>query len=326
MGINRRTLLAAATAGICAGAVSRAFAQGNWPSRPVKIVSPYGAGGPNDISARLLGKDLEQRLSQAFVVENKAGAGTMVANDFVANAAPDGYTLLYAAAPYATLEALHKKLSYDPRKDLQPVAMTATVPLFLVVNGKSPAKTAQELIAYGKSRPDGLTFGSPGNGSLPHLAAELLLRAASVKGIVVQYRGDVAANTDLLAGRIDATLTAITTALPHIQSGEFKVLGVASNSKSEIYPQALPLPEQGFADVVAAGWYGFMAPAGVPKTIVDRLDAQINLALRDSKMKQDLLNLGMEPDGRSAAEFGKFIDAEMVKWSDVIEKAGMRGS
>lgn len=326
MGINRRTLLAAATAGICAGAVSRAFAQGDWPSRPVKIVSPYGAGGPNDISARLLGKDLEQRLAQAFVVENKAGAGTMVANDFVANAAPDGYTLLYAAAPYATLEALHKKLSYDPRKDLQPVAMTATVPLFLVVNAKSPAKTAQELIAYGKSRPDGLTFGSPGNGSLPHLAAELLLRAAAVKGIVVQYRGDVAANTDLLAGRIDATLTAITTALPHIQSGEFKVLGVASNAKSEIYPQAVPLPEQGFTDVVASGWYGFMAPAGVPRTIVDRLDSQVNLALQAPKMKQDHLTLGMEPDGRSASDFGRFIDAEMAKWSGVIEKAGMRGS
>ena len=326
MGINRRTLLAAATAGICAGAVPRAFAQGDWPSRPVKIVSPYGAGGPNDISARLLGKDLQQRLSQAFVVENKAGAGTLVANEFVANATPDGYTLLYAAAPYATLEALNRKLSYDPRKDFQPVAMTATVPLFLVVNAKSPANSAQELIAHGKSRPDGLTFGSPGNGSLPHLAAELLLRAASVKGIVVQYRGDVAANTDLLAGRIDATLTAITTALPHIQSGEFKVLGVASNSRSDIYPQAQPLPEQGFADVVASGWYGFMAPAGVPKTIVDRLDTQINLALRDSKMKQELLALGMDPDGRSAAEFGKFIEAEMVKWSGVIEKARMRGS
>jgi tripartite-type tricarboxylate transporter receptor subunit TctC len=326
MRIDRRTLLGTAVAGICAGVVPRAFAQNDWPSRPVKIVSPYGAGGPNDISARLLGKDLEQRLSQAFVVENKAGAGTLVANEFVANAAPDGYTLLYAAAPYATLEALNRKLSYDPRKDLQPVAMTATVPLFLVVNTKSPANSAQELIAHGKSRPDGLTFGSPGNGSLPHLAAELLLRAASVKGIVIQYRGDVAANTDLLAGRIDATLTAITTALPHIQSGDFKVLGVAANSRSEIYPQAQPLPEQGFTDVVASGWYGFMAPAGVPKTIVDRLDTQINLALRDPKMKQELLKLGMEADGRSAGEFGKFIESEMVKWGGVIEKAGMRGS
>ena len=326
MNINRRTLLGAAAAGLWAGTVPRAFAQGGWPSRPVRIISPYGAGGPNDLSARLIGKFLEKRLGQNFIVENKAGAGTLLGNDFVAHAAPDGYTLLYAAAPYSTLGALHGKLGYDPNKDLQPVAMTATVPLFLVVNAKSPAKTAQELIAYGKSQPNGLTFGSPGNGSLPHLAAELLLRAADVKGVVIQYRGDVLAYTDLLAGRIDATLTAITTALPHISAGKLRALGVASTSPSAIYPQAAPLPAQGLPSVVAAGWYGFMAPAGVAKPIVDRLDSEINRALQDPDMKKMLLKQGMEPDGRNAAAFGKFIHEEMVKWSDVIKKAGIKGT
>lgn len=325
MKMNRRTLLRAAAASLCAGAVPRAFAQAEWPARAVKIVSPYGAGGPNDISARLIGEYLARRLGQPFVVENKTGAGTRVGNTYVANAQPDGYTILYAAAPYSTLEALYGKLGYDPRKDLRPVAMVATVPLFLVVNAETPIKTAQDLIAYGKSQPNGLTFGSPGYGSLPHLAEELLLRDSGVKGLAVQYRGDVAAYTDLLAGRVDATLTAITAALPHIESGRLRVIGVASQSQSEIYPQAATLQSQGLPNVVAAGWYGFMAPAGVPDAIVARLDSEINQALRDPDMKKTLLAQGMEPQPGSAAEFQKFISAEMSKWGDVIKKAGIKG-
>lgn len=325
MKMNRRTLLRAAAASLCAGAVPRAFAQGEWPARAVKIVSPYGAGGPNDISARLIGEYLARRLGQPFVVENKTGAGTRVGNTYVANAQADGYTILYAAAPYSTLEALYGKLGYDPRKDLRPVAMVATVPLFLVVNADTPIKTAQDLIAYGKSQANGLTFGSPGYGSLPHLAEELLLRDSEVKGLAVQYRGDVAAYTDLLAGRVDATLTAITAALPHIESGRLRVIGVASQSQSEIYPQAATLQSQGLPNVVAAGWYGFMAPAGVPDAIVARLDSEINQALRDPDMKKTLLAQGMEPQPGSAAEFQKFISAEMSKWGDVIKKAGIKG-
>ncbi|NYT36565.1 tripartite tricarboxylate transporter substrate binding protein [Allopusillimonas soli] len=325
MKMNRRTLLRAAAASLCAGAVPRVFAQGEWPARAVKIVSPYGAGGPNDISARLIGDYLARRLGQPFVVENKTGAGTRVGNTYVANAQPDGYTILYAAAPYSTLEALYGKLGYDPRKDLRPIAMVATVPLFLVVNADTPIKTAQDLIAYGKSQTNGLTFGSPGYGSLPHLAEELLLRDAGVKGLAVQYRGDVAAYTDLLAGRVDATLTAITAALPHIKSGKLRVIGVASQSQSEIYPQATTLQSQGLPNVVAAGWYGFIAPAGVPDAIVARLDTEINGALRDPDMKKTLLAQGMEPHPGSAAEFQKFISAEMSKWGDVIKKAGIKG-
>jgi len=325
MKMNRRTLLRTAVAGLCTGAVPRIFAQGNWPSRTVTIVSPYGVGGPNDLSARLLGDYLARHLGQSFIVENKTGAGTRVGTSFVAHAADDGNTILYAAAPYSTMEALYGKLNFDPRKDLQPVAMTATVPLFLIVNANSPAKTAQELIAYGKSQPNGLTFGSPGYGSLPHLAEELLLRDAGVKGLAVHYRGDVGAYTDLLAGRVDATLTAITAALPHIKSGKLRVLGVASTSRSEIYPDAIPLREQGLPNVVAAGWYGFMAPGGVSKTIVEHLGAEVVRGLNDQDIKHKLTMQGMEPHPLNAAEFGKFISAEMAKWSDVIHKAGIKG-
>lgn len=325
MKMSRRTLLSTAAAGLCAGIAPRVFAQDNWPSRPVKIVSPYGVGGPNDLSARMIGDYLGQRLGQTFLVENKTGAGTRVGNGFVAHSAPDGYTILYAAAPYSTLEALYGKLSYDSKKDLRPIAMVATVPLFLVVNADTPFKTAQDLIEYGKTQSKGLTLGSPGYGSLPHLAEELLLRDGKVKGLVVQYRGDVPAYTELLAGRLDATLTAITAALPHIQNGKLRVLGVASDSASEIYPQAPTLPSQGLPNVVAAGWYGFMAPAGVSGKIIDQLDTQVNRALNDPEIKRKLLMQGMEPRPGNAATFQKFINAEMDKWSDVIKKAGIKG-
>lgn len=324
MNVTRRTLLGTAAAGLFAGAGFRAHAETDWPSRPVRLVSPYGAGGANDISLRILAEQLERRLGHRFIVENKPGAGTRVANESVARATADGYTFLYAAAPYATAEALYGKLNYE-RKDLQQVAMAVAAPIFLIINAQAPFKTLAELIAYGKSQPDGLTFGSPGAGSQPHLAAELLFRDAGVKGLNVPFRGDNMAYTELLAGRVDATLTAISTALPHIESGHLRVLGVASAARSPIYPEAPTLREQGLQSVVAAGWYGFMAPAATPRPIVDRLQEEIIRALADPEVKQKLLAQGLEARGGTAAEFGKFIDDETRKWSEVIRVAGLKG-
>jgi len=326
MKTTRRTVLRAAAAGsLTALPGLQALAQSDWPSRPVRLISPYAAGGANDISARILGEHLRANLGQQFVVENKPGAGTRIANEMVARAAPDGYTVLYAAAPFATAEALYGKLSFDPRKDLKPVAMVALAPLFLIVNSQSPFKTAKDLIAYGKARPDGLTFASPGAGSQPHLAAQLLMRDANVKGLNVHMRGDAVAYTELLAGRVDATLTAITTALPHIESGKLRVLGVASAARSAVYPQALTLREQGFPNVVASGWYGFMVPGATAPGITARLQAAVLKALADPGVKAKLVAQGLDAQGTTAADFGKFIDDETRKWTDVIRKAGIKG-
>jgi tripartite-type tricarboxylate transporter receptor subunit TctC len=232
--------------------------------------------------------------------------------------------VLYAAAPFATAEALFEKLNYN-RKDLQPVAMAVMAPLFLVVNAQAPFKTVQEMIAYGKSKPEGMTFGSPGAGSQPHLAAELLFRDAGVKGLIVPFRGDNMAYTELLAGRLDATLTAISTALPHIQSGKLRVLGVASAVRSPIYPEAPTLREQGLANVVASGWYGFMAPVATPQPIVEKLQAEVIRALADPEVKQKLAAQGLEANGGTAAEFSRFIDDETRKWGEVIRAAGLKG-
>jgi tripartite-type tricarboxylate transporter receptor subunit TctC len=263
-------------------------------------------------------------LNQQFVVENRAGAGTRIANEQVARAEPDGYTFLYAAAPYATAEALFGTLRYE-RKQLVPVAMAMIAPLFLIVNANAPYKTVSEFIAYGKSKPEGLTFGSPGAGSQPHLAAEILFKDAGVKGVNVVFRGDAPAYNELLAGRIDATLTAITSALPFVEDGKLRVLGVASQRASPLYPQAVPLIEQGLKRVVAAGWYGFLAPAATPRSIIDKLEAEVLRALADPQVNARLLKLGLEVQARSGAEFSAFIDAETAKWGAIIREIGLKG-
>ena len=324
MNLTRRTLLAAVAVCLSPMSSSGALAQGDWPARPVRLLSPYGPGGSNDISARILAEYLGRSLRQQFLVENKPGAGTRIANETAARATPDGYTFLYAAAPYATAEALAGKLSYDPRKDLQPVAMAVIAPIFLIVNAQSPHKTVQDLISYGKKKPEGLTFASPGSGSQPHLAAELLFRTAGVKGLNVHFRGDATSYTELLAGRVDATLTAISTALPHVQAGKLRVLGTASAVRSQVYPEAPTLREQGLTDVVAAGWFGFMAPAATPRPIVERMEKEVNRALADPEVKQKLLAQALEAHPGTAVEFGRFIDDEARKWGDVIRKAGIK--
>ncbi|MGP9814352.1 Bug family tripartite tricarboxylate transporter substrate binding protein [Rhodopseudomonas sp. NSM] len=323
MPLTRRTLLASAAA-LAATPILSARAADEWPTRLVRMISPYGAGGANDISLRIFNEFFERELKQQFIVENKPGAGTRIANEMVAHAAPDGYTVLYAAAPYATAEALFGKLNYQ-RSELRPVAMAVIAPIFLIINAKADYTTLPELIAYGKAKKDGLTFGSPGPGSQPHLAGEMLFRTAGVKGLNIPFRGDSAAYTELLAGRVDATFTAISTALPHIKAGNFRVLGVASAERSTIYPDAPTLVELGFPQIVAAGWYGFMAPAATPAPIVAKLESTVLRALQDPTVKQKLLAQGLEAHGRSGADFAAFIDSETSKWSKVIEEAGLKG-
>lgn len=323
MTITRRALLGAVAVGVSASSFS-AYAEDVWPSRMVRLISPYGPGGSNDISLRLLAEEFSRSLRQQFIVENKPGAGTRIANDMVAHAPGDGYTILYVAAPYATAEALFGKLTYE-RGDLQPIAMAVIAPLFLIISADAPFKTLPDLIAYGKSKPDGLTFASPGAGSQPHLAGELLFRDAGVKGLNIPFRGDAASYTELLAGRVDATLTALPTALPYIQSGKFTVLGVASAERSALYPQAPTLREQGFPNVVAAGWYGFMVPSTTPRAVVDKLQAEVLRALAEPAIKDKLTAQGLEVRAGTAAEFGQFIDAETQKWARLIREAGLKG-
>ncbi|WP_295980866.1 tripartite tricarboxylate transporter substrate binding protein [uncultured Variovorax sp.] len=320
MAIQRRHLLASAAAGLALPFSLPSLAQA-WPQRPIRMVSPYGAGGSNDILTRVLGDYLSRRLGQGIVVENKAGAGTRIANDYVAKAQPDGYTLLHAAAPIAIGEALYKNLPYDVHKSFASIGSTAIAPLFLVVNAQAPYKTLAEFIRYAKDNPKGATFGSPGAGSAPHLTAELLLRSAGAKGIVVQYRGDAPAYTELLAGRIDGTLTAISTAVPHIQAGKLRVLGVATEERTPLYPDAPTLREQGLANVVGYGWYGLLAPAGTPADVIARLNTELRAAVADAEVRHKAEAAGLQLRASSPAEFTAFMAGETRKWAQIIEAA-----
>ena len=323
MKVTRRAVLGGVAAGVTFGSAFAASSTGEWPTRPVRLVSTYAAGGSSDISLRILAQYFEAKLGKKFFVENRPGAGSTIANQTVARADPDGYTFLYAAAPYATAEAMFGKLNYDPHKDLRPIAMAMIVPLFLIVKASAPYKTLQEFIAYAKSKPDGVTFATPTPGSQPHLAAELLIRTAGIKGVSVQFGGDAASYIELLAGRVDATTTALPAALPHIQSGALRVLGCFSDARSSLYPEAATLREQG-EDVVALGWYGFMAPAATPDAIVARMQSEVGQALADATIKQKLAAQGVDVHYLPGPEFGKFIDSETEKWGKIIREDGIK--
>lgn len=318
--ITRRQLLTGAAAAL--GLPAHVAAQ-NWPAGTVRLVSPYAAGGASDILTRLLGEYFAHKLGQTFVVENKAGAGTRIANEMVSRAPADGSVLLHAAAPIAIGAALHPRLPYDLRKSFEPIVSTAIAPLFLIVNAASPFKTVADLMQHGRSQARGLTFGSPGAASAPHLTAELLLRAAGVKGLNVHFRGDAAAYTELLAGRLDATLTALASAVPHVEAGKLRVLAVATEERTPLAPQVPTFAELGLPQVVGYGWYGLMAPAGTPAAVVQRVNAVANAALGDAEIRKKAQGLALQLRGGSAADFARFVDAEARKWAQVVKDANI---
>ncbi|MCD6076628.1 MAG: tripartite tricarboxylate transporter substrate binding protein [Ramlibacter sp.] len=320
MSFTRRQLLAAAA---LAPMALPAIAQ-SWPARPIRLISPYAAGGSSDILTRVLGDFLSGRLGQAVVVENRPGAGTRIANDLASKATPDGYTVLHAAAPIAIGEALYPNLPYDVRKSFEPVISTAIAPLFLVVNANAPYKTLAEFAQWGQANPNGFTFGSPGAGSAPHLTAEMFIRAAGGKGLVAQFQGDAPAYTELLAGRIDATLTAVSTAMPHVQAGKLRVLAVANEARTPLYPAAPTFAEGGVPGVVGYGWYGLMLPAGTPAAVVARLNTETNAAIADPEVRRKAEAAGLQLRGGSPAEFRAFIEAEARKWAQVIKAANIK--
>jgi len=322
--ITRRHLLGAAAAATLAPLGLSAWAQA-WPSRQVRLVCPYAPGGSSDILTRVLGDFFAKGLGQSFVVENRAGAGTRIANDYVAKAAPDGYTILHAAAPIAIGEALYPHLPYELRRSFEPIVSTAIAPLFLVVNADAPYRTVAEFVRWGKASAKGFTFGSPGSGSAPHLTAEMFIRATGAKGVVVQYKGDAPAYTELLAGRIDATLTAISTAVPHIQAGKLRVLAVANEARTPLQPEVPTFVESGLKDVVGYGWYGLMAPAGTPAAVVQRLNAETNAAIADAEVKKRAEAAGLQLRGGTPAAFKGFLEEEARKWAQVIKAAGITG-
>ena len=317
-----RTLMLALLAAVAVLAAAPAAAQ-NYPTKPVKFVTPYPPGGTTDILARLVGTKLQQSLGQPFLVEAKAGAGGNIGTDFVAKAPPDGYTILMGASgPLAINVSLFKSLPYNPVTDLAPVVHVASVPLVLVVHESFPAKNVKELIALLKAKPDGYSYASAGNGTPQHLSAELFKQLTGTKMVHVPYKGSGPAINDLIGGQIPIAFESLIPILPQLKGTKVRALAVTSLKRSALLPDVPTLDESGVKGYESIAWYGVVAPGKTPRPIVDKLNAEMVKALKDPEVKQRLAEMGSAEVYGTPAQFGALIKSEIAKWAPVVKASG----
>ena len=300
-----------------------AHAQAAYPSRTIKMIVPYPAGGTTDYLGRLVADQIQAGLGATVVVENKPGAGTTLGAEQVARAQPDGYTLLMATSTTLAInKTLYKNLPYDPVKDFTPIALVAAVPFALIVNPQIPASTLSEFITYAKSRP-GLAYGSGGNGSPHHLGAEMLKTAARIDIRHVPYRGSVPAMLDVIAGHIPFMVVDLQPALPQIREGKVRVLGVTTTKRVAAAPDIPTLAEGGLAGYELVAWQGVAAPAGMPRPVVDQLAAQIGKLVADPATRDKLTKIALEPlPGSTPDSFASFVKTEVDRWAVIVKNSG----
>jgi tripartite-type tricarboxylate transporter receptor subunit TctC len=321
--LGRRTFLHLAAGAAALPAVLRIARAQAYPSRPVRLVVGYAAGGGTDITARLIGQWLSERLNQQFVIENRGGAGTNIGTEAVAKAAPDGYTLLLATAANAVNATLYGKLNFNFMADFAPVAGIIRVPQVMVVNPSFPAKTVPEFIAYAKTNPDKINMASAGAGGTDHMAGELFKIRAGVSMVHVPYRGLSAALSDLLGGQVQVVFSSLPAAIEYIKAGRLRALAVSSATRSEALPD-IPTVGDFFPGYEASQWYAVAAPTNTPAEIVEKLNKEINAALNDPKMQARLADLGGTPLVGSSADFGRLIAADTEKWGKVVREGNIK--
>lgn len=319
--MKRRQLLALAPFLACPASFAQAA---GWPTRPVRIVVPFAPGGPADLLGRLAGQAIGDAFGQPAVVENKVGAAGNIGVDIVAKAAPDGHTLgIVPVGNIAVNPSLFASLPYKA-SDLVPVALLATVENVLVVNASLPVASLQELIAMARQKPDTLSFASPGAGSQAHLAGELMALGANVKLVHVPYKGVGPALNDLVGGQVSMMFAQASAAVPFIQQGKLKAIGLASPKRSGVLPQVPTIAEQGLPGFQAVSWYALMAPAGCPRTIIDKVHEQMNRMLAKPETRERFAALGMEPGSGTPEQLAQRISVETAQWSDVVRKRNLK--
>ena len=296
-----------------------------FPSRAVRLVVPFPAGGSTDIISRTLGQKLSEMWGQPVVIDNRPGGSTIIATDVVAKSAPNGYTLLVATAPFATVPSLIDKLPYDPAKDFEPITLINTTPLVVVVNLSLQAKSIQELIALAKASPGALNFGSAGAGGSNHLAGELFNVMAGVRMVHIPYKGNAPALTDLVGGHVDLLFNGLTSALPLIKAGKLRALAVTSLTRSGALPGIPTLDEVGLKGFQAVAWNGLCAPARTPKDVIRRINADVLKVIRSPELVERLKAEGSDPVGDSPEQFAAFLREETARWRKVIEFANIKG-
>jgi tripartite-type tricarboxylate transporter receptor subunit TctC len=297
----------------------------DYPTQNIKVVVPFASGGGVDVVARIIVPPLSVLLGQAIVIENRGGAGGALGANAVAQAAGDGYTLLLGTgSTHGTNSSVYAKLSYDPVRDFVPVALVSASPQVLVANPTVPAKTAQELIALAKSKPGELAFGSYGTGSINHLAGELFNSMAGIQANHIPYRGSAPMITDLIGGRLQYAFDGVSTTLGYIQNKTVTMLGVSSTSRSPIHPDTPAINESAIPGYDVTVWFGLVAPAKTPKTVVDLLNSKVNAVLATPEVTAGFLRLGLEPMGGGSDILSAKVQSEMQKWSKLVREKNIR--
>lgn len=325
-----RWLFAAATV-ICALPGNSAYAQNNYPDKPIRLVVPFTAAGTTDILARAVGAELSKSLGQQVIVDNRPGAGGNVGTEIVAKSSPDGYTLLMGTVgTHGINQSLYPKLGFDPIKDFAPVTLVASVPNVLVLNAafaeKNKITDVKSFIAYAKAHPGKLNMASSGNGTSIHLAGELFKTLTKTYMVHVPYRGSSPAVTDLIGGQADLMFDNLPSSMAFIKSGKLRPLAVTSSKRSPALPDVPTIAETGgeLAGYEASSWFGILAPAGTPKEIVNRLQQEIAKALSSPSVKEKLVAQGAEPVGNTPEQFAAHIEAETKKWAKVVKDSGAK--
>jgi tripartite-type tricarboxylate transporter receptor subunit TctC len=317
-----RTWIAAA---LCAVVPTLSVAADAWPNKPITYVVPFAPGGNTDTLARIIGPKLTAALGQPIVVENKPGAGGNIGSDFVAKAKPDGYTILGGTiSSHAINASMYPSMPYDPIKNFEPITVLGQAPLLLVVPADSPYKTVKDLLDAAKAKPGALSFASAGNGTSPHLAGELLKSAAKIQATHVPYKGSGPAVADILAGHVQFMFDTALIVGGHIKAGKLRPLAVTSSKRTSLFPEVPTLAEAGVPGYEIGSWQAVYAPAGTPKPIVERLNAEIVKALKSPDVAERFAGLGMEPVANTPAQMSEFNKAEVAKWAKIVKEANIK--
>jgi tripartite-type tricarboxylate transporter receptor subunit TctC len=312
----------AVSAALFGALASSALAQG-YPSKPIRMFVGYTAGGAVDIVARVVGQQIAAGTGQSVIVENKPGAGTNIAMRALIESPPDGYTLMMAANALAANPALFQPPPFDLR-DVTPIALIGRVPVVIAVNTQSDLTSLAKLISTAKEKPDAITFGSPGNGSTPHLAVELFKRAAGIRLTHVPYRGGAQAMTDTLSGQVQAVAVNALEVQPQVRAGKLRVLAVMSPGRSSMFPDVPTIAESGFPGFEAAVWYGIIGPAGLPPAVVTRIHDEVQRALRTTEVRERLAGAGGEVMPATTEQFAAMVSAERARYEKLIREAGIK--